>query len=532
MKTVDRHTRFSGNDKVVLFSLHVKQTVVINSKHRIFVPMRTHRFVLAFALPLFFCEVIARPAQSFAQGMIVDSILPRIGTELHNPALAEQLRDLIPDYANAHVWGLAIGDFTHDSLPDLAISVYDAGSASNKVRVYLFENVDNKRLADEFEREIPYVESPIEVGLDVDSSIITITQKTGDNHWVQEGYSIIYGDVTLVSRYETQEIGLAAKNGKPHPLGHDVYRNYRSLLTRENYFTGETGGPMLSQSYYTLPSYERTRELYPGYGDLLSDSSTDFIIGGLGLQRDASDLSIRSMRTAYTDDYIYIALRVRDDYVIGGNSNDDANDRVTFWFDTKYTGDRLNRDRRIVSEEGGFPVFRTHMDSLVSSITFVLPSHAGPVTQITYSTPSSTLSPLEKQGLARVRAVMEYDTLNNATDGYRLTLRIPFSFLGFETNPEHYYETPVPVSTTSDEATSAPTASITNAATLGFTALVYDVDDPARPNELTVQATSHYEAGNPSSFGTLVLEPSALYYGDVHPTYLKELRRELVSAGY
>lgn len=518
---------------MTLYHLQVYNKTFYEEKfRRIFVPMITRRFVLAFALPLLFCGMIGHASNAFGQGMTIDSIMPRIGEELHNPALAEQLRDLIPDYANAHVWGLGIGDFTHDSLPDLAISLYDAAQSSNKVRVYLFENIENKRLADEFEREIPFVESPIEVGLDVDSSIVTITQKTGDDHWVQEGYSIVYGDVTLVSRYETQQTAIAAKNGKPHPLGHDIYRNYHSLLTRENYFTGDVGGTMLSQSYYTLPSYERTRELYPGYGDVFSDSATNFIIQGLGLRRDASDLSIRSMQTAYTDDYIYISVRVRDDYVVGGQSEAAANDRVSFWFDTKYTGDRLNRDRRVLAEEGGFPVFRTHLDSLVSNITFVLPAHAGPVTNITYSTPANALTALEQQGLSRVRAVMEYDTTNNAVNGYRLTLRIPFSFLGFEVNPEHAYETPVPVSASHEESSTIPTASITNAATLGFTALVYDVDDPAHPNEVTVQATSHYEEGNPSTFGTLVLEPSALYYGEVHPTYLKELRRELMSAGY
>ncbi|HZK76470.1 MAG TPA: hypothetical protein VFD13_06135, partial [Candidatus Kapabacteria bacterium] len=265
--------------------------------------MRVSRIVLAFTLPLLFC---ASPL--FAQGMTLDSELTRIGTDLHNPALADELRDLIPDYANVHVWGLATGDFTNDSLPDLALSLYDAGRARNSVRVYLFENVENKKLADRFEREIPYVESPIEVGLSIDSSVVTITQKIGDNHWTQQGWSIEYGDVALVNRYETQQENLAgAGNGKPHPLGHEVYRNYQTLRTRESYFAGTAGGAMLSESYFTLPAYERLREIYPGYGHLLSDTSKDFILDGAGLRRDATDLSIRSMQAAYDDDYLYIA---------------------------------------------------------------------------------------------------------------------------------------------------------------------------------------------------------------------------------
>ncbi len=464
--------------------------------------------------------------------MTVDSILPRIGADLHNPALAEQLRDLIPDYANAHVWGLAIGDFTNDSLPDLALSLYDAGMATDKVRVYLFENVQNRKFADRYERDIPFVESPIEVGLDIDSSIVTITQKTGEDHWLQQGYTIRYGDVILVSRYETEQQELSAKNGKLHPLGHDIYRNYQTLRTRTSYFTGSSGASMLAESFYTVPAYARLREIYPGYGDILSDSSTDFIIEGQGLRRDAQDLSIRSMQAAYTDDYLYLALRVRDNYVIGGQPDVKDNDRVSFWFDTKYTGDRLNRDRRILSERGGFPTFRTALDSLVTSITFALPAHPGPVTQVTYSTVNA-LTPLQERGLKNVRAIMEYDTAaNGAADGYRLTLRIPFAFLGLETNPEHAYETPVPVNTSELNSGETPTASITDAATLGFTALVYDIDNPTQPGDVKVQATSQYQAGNPSTFGTLVLEPSALYYGEVHPTYLEMLRKGLMSAGY
>ena len=489
--------------------------------------MRVYRFILAFALPLLFCAT-----QAFAQGMTLDSELVRIGAGLNNPALAEQLKTLIPDFANVHVWGLATGDFTNDSLPDLALSLYDPGRARTSVRVYFFQNVDNKRLADRFERQIPFVESPIEVGLSIDSSIVTITQKIGENHWVQEGYSIRYGDVTLIERYETQQKDLTAARGKPHPLGHEIYRNYQTLRTRESYFTGSAGGPILSESYYTLPAYERLREIYPGYGHILSDSSTDFIIKGLGLRRDASDLSIRSLQAAYDDDYLYLAIRVRDDYVFGGAPADTANDRVSFWFDTKYTGDRLNRDRRILSEQGGFPTFRTTLDSLVSNITFALPAHPGRVTNITYRTVMDSLPLLEQQGLSKVRAIMEYDTAAGIVNGYRLTLKIPFTFLGFESNPEHAYETPVPIGANEGNHGLAGTASITNAATLGFTALVYDVDDPAHPNEVTVQATSKYKAGNPSTFGTLVLEPSALYYGEVHPTYLEMLRRGLVSAGY
>jgi hypothetical protein len=489
--------------------------------------MRTQRIVWGFA-----SLVILFPGILLAQGMPLDSILPRLDSELRAPALAEQLRTLIPNYDSARVWGLAIGDFTNDSLPDLALSLYDHGKGGNTVRVFLFENKNNQKLLDLFEKEVSFVESPIEVGLTIEGSVVTIIRRTGTAHWEQEGYSIESGDVALVDRFETDEENVAGGTvAKPRSLGHEVYRNYETLRSRESYFTGATGDPLLADTFVTLPAYGRFREVYPGYGHIFSDTSREFILSGAGLRRDPTDLSIRSLQAAYNDDYLFLSIRVRDDYVVGGQAKLEANDRVSLWFDTKYTGDRLNRDRRLLSMQGGFPTFRTKLDSLISNITFVLPAHPGKVTQITYSTVNA-LTSLQQDGLKGVMALMSYDTGRGVVNGYRLTLRIPFAFLGFETNPEHAYETPVQFAVPDDSSILTTSASITNAATLGFTAIVYDIDDPSHPNEVTTEATSKYEEGNPASFGTLVLEPSAQYYGEVRSTYLDKLKTGMKIAGY
>lgn len=459
-----------------------------------------------------------------AQGMTLDSIVPRISSELHNVRLAEQLRQLVPDYENQKVWGLAVGDFSNDSLPDVAISLYDKGIAQNQVRIYFFENIKNQQLADRYEKSIPYIESPIEVGLSIDGSVVTVTQKAGDEQWSQMGYSIESGDVALVDRFETQKED-AAKT-KARAIGHEVYRNYETLRTRETYYTTSSDDALLKVAYSTLPSYQRLREIYPGYGYALTDTSSAFIISGETYRKNARDLSIRSLQTAYNDEYLYVSLRIRDDYVIGGVNGD----RVTLFFDTKYTGDRLNRDRRVLSNEGGAPTFRTSLDSLVTSITFTLPQNAGRVQQITTS---PKLAILQREGLRNVLAQMSFDAEGGTTSGYVLNIRIPFSFLNFETNPARFYERPVPTQGPPETgAELAAMAGIGDAATIGFTALIYDVDDAQHSNEVTVQATSRYEDGNPSTFGTLVLEPSSLYYGEVHPTYLQQLRTSLTAAGY
>lgn len=469
---------------------------------------------------------------AFAQGIGIDSLMPRIASEIHSEALANQLHTLIPAYSDQAVWGYAAGDFTNDTLPDLALSLYDSDTAKSDVHVYFFENLAGKKLVPIYDKLVSFVESPMEVGLTIDGSVVTVTRKTGEEQWLQEGYSIESGDITLVDRYETEKEDLTAPSAaKTRTIGHELYRNYETLRSKDSYFAASSGEPLLTESFFTLPAYNRLREIYPGYGHILSDTSQAFIISGSNFRRDRTDLSIRSMEAAYNDDYLYIAVRVRDDYVIGGQKNPEANDRVSFWFDTKYTGDRLNRDRRLISKAGGFPTFRTSLDSLVSNITFALPAHPGKVTEVTYSG-QTPLDASQQDGLKNVKANMTYDTANGVVNGYKLTVRIPFSFLGFESNPEQSYETPVQFKTGEESSDISSSATITNAATLGFTALVYDVDDPTHPNEVTVQATSKYEEGNPATFGTLVLEPSSTYYGEVHPTYLQQLKSRLDAAGY
>ncbi len=474
-------------------------------------------------------------SQLRAQGQPLDSLLERIGSDLHNPALAEQLHTMLPQGIDFRVWGYAAGDFSNDTIPDLALSLYNHDEGGNKVRVYLFENVKGRKLVERFAKTIAYIETPIEVGLSIEGSVVTITRKTSAVHWSQEGYSIESGDVALVDRFETEQEDPTGKSkSKANAVGHDVYRNYETLRTREAWYTGVGADPVNSIAYFTLPAYQRLREIYPGFGHRGSDTSKDFILGGNTFRRDSTDLSIRSIQAAYTDEYLYIALRVRDDYVMGGAPRPEANDRVTLWFDTKFTGDRNNRDRRILSNEGGTPTFRDALDSLVHNLTFVLPKSSGRVTQIGQTSPAS-LTPLEQEGLKGVQAQMSYDTLKGVVNGYGLSVRIPFTFLGFETNPARFYETRGPAGRKTEDQNGpgpAETSGIGDAATLGFSAVIYDVDDPSHPDEVTVEGTSRYEEGNPSTLGTMVLEPSTLYYGEVHPTYLEELRAGLSLSGY
>jgi hypothetical protein len=483
-------------------------------------------FATAIALASFSPAFI--PTKADAQGMPIDSLMGRLTPQFANPFILADLAKLIPNYANQRVWGLAVGDFSNDSLPDLGISVYELGGAKNRVTVYLFQNIGGNHFKKVLERQIAYVASPIEVGLLAEGSVLTIIQKTADAHWYQEGFSIEDGDLVLVDHYETEKQDIPGK--KVRSIGHETYRNYETLQSRETYYSG-SGESMLNMKYITFPSYRRLKNVYPGYGFGASDTSTAFVLEGLGLRKNSSDLSIRNAVTSYDEDYLYFSISVNDNNIVGNQAKDEANDRVSLWFDT-----RKAIDRRVKSKVDGFPTFRNTPDSSLYNLTFVLPAAPGHLTRLLYSS-QAPLSPDQQEAQKGIKAMMTLDTLQGGrVSGYTLRARIPFGFFGYESNPVNIYERGGPRGESSMDSSSQSNgldrSELEDAPSMGFTAIVYDIDDPSRPLEFKTQATSNFKINDPSSLGTLILEPSTKFYGEVWPTYTNVVRTGLGRAGF
>lgn len=459
-----------------------------------------------------------------AQGMPIDSLKARLMAELKINDALDQLRGQISNYENMRVWGMAIGDFSNDAVPDLAISLYDikGGVAQRFVSVRLFQNQGGK-LVPMMTRSAQYFESPIEVGLAIDNSVVSIIQKTGENSWFQEGYTIQFGDVILTDRFDTESQTVQTVKGQqPRNFGRQISRNYENLFTREMYFGGATGESLLSAEYYTFPAYNRLRSIYPGYGTWMMDTSTRFILEGKGLRRDPSDLSIAKGLAGYDDEYLYISLSINDDYLSGGNNNLSSNDRITLWLDTYLKGERVVKSRK-----GGTLAFRDALDSFLYSVTIPLASLPGRIEHITY-TSVAPLNSAQQESAKLIRAQYDHDTATgNRLTGYTMRVRIPWGFLGFESNPVSLYETRAPQVAGMLESNEKEESPI-----FGLTALVQDVDDPNRPNEVTVQATSAFRQGDPSSFGALDLKPSTQFYGRVYSTFLPQLKQSLLEAGF
>ncbi|HYM20383.1 MAG TPA: sugar-binding protein [Candidatus Kapabacteria bacterium] len=483
------------------------------------------KFLLCFIL------VLTLSGSAFSQGMPIDSLDGRFSSAFPE-SMRSSLREVLANhYDDQRVWGLAIGDFSNDSLPDLAISLYDLSNPKREVTVHLLVNTGSA-FKDVFQKKYTYFETPIEVGLTIDGSVVSVLQKFDESHWRQEGYSYYAGDLMMVDELETHKEDVPALTGKNKAMAHDLYRNYETLITKESFFSTKDNQTMLRSVFYSLPAYSRLRFVYPGYGHDMSDTSAKFIIKGAGFRRDWKDCSIKRALAAYDDDFLYISISVNDDQVWGGDEDMEKNDRVTLWFDA------FNTDSRYFTKEkkGSIPQFRTQTDSTIYSVTFSLPGMMSQTPKVTASSVAA-LNDQQREASTNIRATVSRDTSNGVVSGYTLKARIPFVYLGFEGNPTGSYETRSAEQMFSDQPSKKKKGDNSLLADderpiIGFTAVISDVDDPNHPDEITMQATSNFNPDDPTTFGELVLIPTGTFYGEVYPTYTKELTDELHKAGF
>jgi hypothetical protein len=480
---------------------------------------------------LFLFTFLVLASISYGQGMPVDSLKDRL-TGSFNEDLFASLRDALPIRFDAQrVWGLAIGDFSSDGKPDLAISLYDISVGGRQVTVHLLQNEDGKTFKEMFRKKYSYIETPIEVGLASEGYILYVVQKPDDNNWIQEGYTIYAGDVITLDEFETRKVELGSPGSKAKPFGYELYRSYESLMTTEKYFDMKNSTQILSSRYYSFPAYSRLRNVYPGYGKDMFDTSTKFIVKGGIHRKDDKDLSIEKGLAAYDDEYIYYSIQVNDDQVWGGNDKMESNDRVALWFDI-FAG-----DNRYVAKapKGGVPTFRTNADSTIFNIIFSMPDIMSRTPKLTISTVAN-LTDAQQEASKLIRGLVERDTMNKMVSGYTLKVRIPFAFLGLEANPINAYESRAAENVFDDkDGKKKKLRSVRDFSSyprFGFTAVAIDVDDPNLPDEITMQATSDFRPNDPSSYGELLLVPTGDFYGAVTPTYLKELSEDVQDAGY
>ncbi len=471
----------------------------------------------------------------FAQGMPIDSLHERLA-KTFGEEMFSSLHEAIPiRFDDQRVWGLAIGDFSNDGKSDLAISLYDLAIHPREVTVFLLQNVDGKRFKTMFKKSYSYIETPIEVGLAIEGYTVYVIQKSNDQEWRQEGFTIFAGDVITIDEFATRNVELPAGTAKPKAVGNETYRNFETLMSREKYFDLKTAQEMMNAKFFSFPAYSRLRSVYPGYGHDMFDTTVNFIPKGVIHRRDEKDVSIDKSFAGYDEEYIYYSITVRDDQVWGGNEKEEKNDRVSLWFDTWQNGSRYFSKPK----KGNLPSFRTATDSNIYNVIFTLPDILSKNPKLTVST-AAVMTDAQQEASKLIRGIVERDTGGGAIIGYTLKVRIPFAFLGFETNPITAFENRASENMfESDEAKQKKSVKEKRLIEqddeypkIGFTAVVLDLDNPNLPDEVTHQATSNFNPSDPTSFGELILIPSGKFYGAVQPTYMKTLTEELLQTGY
>lgn len=441
---------------------------------------------MAFRLLLFLVAFTAAAVEMAAQQAITfDEFAKRIDPYFA-PELVEDVRQVLPQAA-FDVWGYDIGDFTGDGAYDLALTLRMRADSRPRINVYYFVD-DEGTLRMIRESVEQFVELPIEVGVAIrDGNVYTI-HKAKEFQWEVVGHRFRDGVLMMVDHFNTVRIGDET---------HETYRNFQSLEGYERYLSVATEKQIFRSDFLSVPAYRRGRDVPSGYQATATAAFSKFISRGTYFWTSERDAAI-NMRAAYDDDFLYFNIVVHDDQVVAlpvGNVDSTA-DRLEVWLDMYALGDRIRSGRRARD-------FRMKTDSNIYALEISL----GDFLDVRPKMKTSNVLDEEQQSAAnRVKAVAA-----RIDSGYSVKIRLPFQLLGF----------------------SRPPIEEGDLAEFGATVVLHDVDNPYRPEETTTIATSQgFESTKPATFGSLVLVPETMHYGESLNIHLGELRERLEEVGY
>jgi hypothetical protein len=398
----------------------------------------------------------------------------------------EQFKDLrtyLPE--QFEIWGYDVGDFSGDGNLDLAISVKPKSMNEKKVQVFFFVN-NGPEFIEASTLQVGYFEIPIEVGFTIEHGICYMTSKEKEHNWFITGYTYHSGSFVLVDRFEVGRQSLGADSTAE--IGREVYDNYQTLASREDFFNVSNGKLFLGAYYYTFPVYRTTRKPLPDFVTCLQDTSGKYFVSGKENWGGPKDLSF-SAKLTYDDSALYCFVNVTDDSIVLGKPEITDGDCVSLWLDLRPT--------RINHSSGAAPNFRLQPDGNVMSMSISpgdFRANRPRVLLLLRKDPSD----LQKQGIKLISVIS-----TKRVDGYSLRVRIPFCLFG-DTKP--------PV-------------------VLGFTMEVNDVDRNNGDAMKTVLATSQLRDWDPSTFGVLRFIPARGSYGEVRNLSMEKLLKRIQDVG-
>ncbi len=445
--------------------------------------MRSH-FLKLFAGCMLLCTVLAGRAAA-QTGMDFEDWQPKL-----DPYFAEELigdvKRQLPRGAKFKIWGWDVGDYSGDGYNDCAVTIRMANERKRLVHVYFFVDIDGY-LTCVGQTERTFIEVPLEAGISIKDNACYVLRKHRQYTWDIQGYRFDNGALTVLDDFSTERLKFTT---------HESYRNYHTLFGYERYVNNRSGNEEHLVEFLCIPSYRRGRYIYKGYTSELQSSSVRFVPQGAYYWEGEDDASFR-VRSAYNDEFLYFIVTVRDDIIVPDNGNFITWDGIQIWLDAS---NRPNRHLKTDDERD----FRTTADSGIFCFNINPGNYAERRPEYSVSA-TDDVNELQNYALAQVRV-----RSNLTEDGYQVKIRIPFQFLGFEGAP------------VSEESISE----------LGCTIVVNDIDNGFRPEEETWIATSKFEQLNPSSYGSLLLVPNTLGYGEADNIYSDALSDRLNELGF
>ncbi|GBD07633.1 hypothetical protein HRbin21_01463 [bacterium HR21] len=409
--------------------------------------------------------------------MSFEELLPKLEAYF-DPSLLADVRTQLPLGAPYEIWGWAVGDFSGDGYPDLALTVLVPRERQRRVRVYAFIDQDGFLLAVAV-FPVPYLELPLEVGVAIRDTLCFVTQKHRNGVWSIRGYRYWFGNFVL-----WQEQTLAGTSS-------EVVFRYQWLQKHERRWRPD--GKLLQRFSIVLPALHRRHQGFEEYARDAVCATVDYVPHGAYYWSGPEDASFR-LRAAYDERFLYLALWVTDETVVTGRCDTCPADMLRFWFARPRTDTVSDRSRRksarIVWERLG--------------ISLRLGDFAERAPQLTLH--SHRWEEIARSSLwRRAKAVV-----SRRPHGYSAKLRIPLALL-----LEH-----------PDSLGSVPLR-------LPFAAELLDVDNDFRPEEgTTVCTSSDFQAEEVDTYAELLFLPPGQRYGESRNVFAEALLEELLRLGF
>jgi len=419
------------------------------------------------------------------EGMTFDELAPKLSESFNNEMIGD-LRSKLPDPSTYKIWGYDAGDFSGDGYPDCALSIQILHEGNKQMHIYFFVD-DEGVMKNVGTITRTYIELPIEIGVNINDGVCSVVGKKADKEWEIVSYYYRFGEFIVADSF-TRDFR--------NPIATERSRNFLAMHGTERFYNFDTDSNYILSSFLDLPCYRRGHLPFVNTPIIVSDSSSQYVIGGSYYWSGPKDCSFTT-QTAYDDDYLYFLVKVKDDRVITYSDNTANNDYVDIWIDATL------KDRIAAKRQDSSIIFRTRADSNLFHFTVTLGNFL-------QKKPRVKLASSQQFNDDQYSAMRLMKAVSRKTDeGYLIKVRIPFTVLGLET---------VPVES--------------DIATMGCTVVVHDIDNGYRPDEVTEIATSKFDPKDPTSYGEIVMLPYDKRYGVEQNIYVDQVIDRLSEIGF